>query len=150
MYKCVLCYYDVLARMEFTPMHYSQPRLEFIFLLRLIPPIDTMHPLLEDVLKEPRLAATSPHIAIVLLPPIDTMPPAPCTLDFLGKAKAVIPNPHFSFPPTIAPLTHTDAIVSYSKPCHCHIVGSHSRKQCISNRHAKTIAFSFHALSSLA
>ncbi|KAJ8664042.1 hypothetical protein O0I10_000320 [Lichtheimia ornata] len=44
-----------------------------------------MHPLLEDVLKEPRLAATSPHIAIVLLPPIDTMPPAPCTLDFLAS-----------------------------------------------------------------
>lgn len=106
LYKCVLCYYDVLVRMEFTPMHYSQPRLEFTFLLRLIP-IDTMHPLLEDVLKEPRLAATSPHIAIVLLPPIDTMATAPCTLDFLGKTKAIIPStPHSPlFPP---PLTHAD------------------------------------------
>lgn len=95
LYKCDLYYYDVLVRIEFTPMHYSQPRLQFIFLLHSIT-IDTMHPLLEDVLNEPRLAATSPYIAIVLLPPIDTMPSAPCTLDFLGKAKALSPFlPHY-------------------------------------------------------
>lgn len=88
----------------------SQPRLEFIFLLRLIP-IDTMHPLLEDVLKEPRLAATSPHIAIVLLPPIDTMPPAPCTLDFLGKAKAIIPS-------TPSPLFLSHSSYTYRPPLH--------------------------------
>ncbi|KAI7874837.1 hypothetical protein K492DRAFT_240624, partial [Lichtheimia hyalospora FSU 10163] len=44
-----------------------------------------MHPLLEEVLNEPRLAATSPHIAIVLLPPLNTIPTAPCTFDFLAN-----------------------------------------------------------------
>ncbi|KAI9311526.1 hypothetical protein BX666DRAFT_938217 [Dichotomocladium elegans] len=44
-----------------------------------------MHPLLEDIFKEPRLRIDPTHLALVLLPPEHTLPSEPRSFDFLAN-----------------------------------------------------------------